>query len=321
MTFTLTRVPMDDGVKLAVYEWPLPSDPKALLQIAHGLAEHAGRYDRLAQALTQAGYGVFGSDHRGHGQTPERAIDKAFLAERDGFRRVVDDLATVQRHVAKKASGVPLVLLGHSFGSYLAQDFLFTHGGSLAGAVLSGTNAGVANLVRVGLAIAHLERRRVGPRATSKLLQLLSFGDFNRRFKPTRTDFDWLSRDAREVDKYLADPDCGFDFSVQGWIDLMGGLIRIDDPKQRARVPKSLPVYILAGAEDPVGRAGKGPKALAKAYRKAGLSDVTLTLYPNARHEMFNEINREEVTRDLITWLDVHVGHASNAARPRAVGG
>lgn len=312
MTFVTTRLSTDDSASLAVYEWAMPAGatPAAVVQISHGMAEHARRYDRAAQALVRAGYAVYASDHRGHGQTARSPEDLGFFAYTDGWSRVVADLHRVNRHIASRHEGVPIVLLSHSMGSFLAQDYLFTHGSTLAGAVLSGTNSGGAALVRVGLALAHVERLRIGARGRSKLLQAASFGDFNRRFKPTRTEFDWLSRDPAEVDKYIADPLCGFEMTVQGWIDVFGGLLRIDEQENRERIPRDLPVYLFAGAEDPVGRAGKGVLALAEAYRRAGISDVTHKLYPGGRHEMFNEINRDEVVADLVAWLDRHLSRA-----------
>ncbi len=309
MSFVTTHLPSDDGVELAVYEWPLPAgvQPKAAVQIAHGMAEHARRYDHVARALNAAGYVVYASDHRGHGQSVRAREDLGFFSDHDGWRKIVADMHRVNQHIGACHAGVPKVLLAHSMGSFALQTYLYTYEDSLSGAVLSGTNSGTAALVRAGRVIAKLERLRVGPHGKSPLLQLLSFGDFNRRFKPTRTESDWLSRDPVEVDKYIADPLCGFDMTVQGWIDVFGGLIDNDDPGNQARVGKKLPIYLFAGAEDPVGGAGKGVLALAAAYRRAGVLDVTHKLYPGGRHEMVNEVNRDEVVADLIAWLDAHV--------------
>jgi len=311
-TFSMEQLLRDDGSSVALYRWPAPTQPiKAAVQIAHGLAEHAARYDRLAEALTRAGYAVFANDHRGHGHTAQRPTDYGHLADRDGFQRVVEDLYAVNRYIAAQLPDIPRVLMGHSFGSFATQQYLATYGDSIVAAVLSGTNSGVAKLVRGGVAVASLERLRVGRRNRSELLQQLSFGSYNRAFEPTRTEFDWLSRDAAEVDKYVADPLCGFPMTTQTWNDLMRGLIQIEAPALQARVPKHLPVYIFAGDTDPVGRAGKGPRKLAESYARAGLTRVTLKLYPGGRHEMLNEINREEVTSDLIGWLNANVTPAA----------
>jgi alpha-beta hydrolase superfamily lysophospholipase len=312
MTFALTRLDRPDGVKLALYVWPAPSGPiKAAVQIAHGLGEHAARYDRLAQALTRAGYAVYASDHRGHGQTARKPDDYGHFADRDGWTRVVEDLHAVNAYIARERPSLPRVLFAHSFGSFVAQDYLSRYGDTLVGAVLSGTNSGVATAVKLGLGVAYLERLRLGAHNKSKLLFANSIGAYNKRFAPTRTASDWLSRDAAEVDKYVDDPMCGFDLTVQGWIDLMGGLIRIEHPALQQRVPKSLPVYLFAGDQDPVGRAGKGPRALLAAYQRAGLSCVSLKLYEGGRHEMVNELNRDQVVDDLVTWLDANIAHTS----------
>ncbi|HEX2678158.1 MAG TPA: alpha/beta hydrolase [Polyangiales bacterium] len=311
MSFATTRLPSDDGVELAVYEWPAPAKPKAALQISHGMAEHARRYDRMAQALLQAGYAVYASDHRGHGQTAREQEDLGFFAEQNGWQKLVDDVHRVNRHVAAKHPGLPLVLLGHSMGSFVAQEYLFTHGDTLAAAVLSGTDDNTSPLILAARGLAAVERLRIGPRGRSQLLNTATFGDFNRRFKPNRTDFDWLSRDNAEVDKYIADPLCGFVMTVQGWQDVYVGLGRVSDARNQARVPKDLPIYLFAGAEDPVGHAGKGVVAQARAYRRAGLTDITHKLYEGGRHEMVNETNRDEVVADLIAWLDKHVPASS----------
>jgi alpha-beta hydrolase superfamily lysophospholipase len=311
-TFQIGRLERGDGTSLAVYSWPEPAGPvKAVVQIAHGLAEHAGRYDRLAQALTQAGYQVYASDHRGHGQTPRAPADYGHFADSDGFERVVDDVYAVNRHLVSLRPGLPVVLLGHSFGSFVTQRYLGLYGDSLAAAVLSGTASGAAPLLRVAIGIARIERLRLGARNKSALLQKLTFGGYNNAFRPTQTDFDWLSRDAAEVAKYIADPLCGFDVTTQSWYDLLSGMLGNEDAALRARIPKGLPIYIMSGAADPTGRAGEGPKVLAKAYQTAGQERVTLRLYPGARHELLNEANRDEVTAELIRWLDSVFG-ASN---------
>jgi alpha-beta hydrolase superfamily lysophospholipase len=306
-SFTTTQLPAADGARLALYAWPQPRAAKAVVQIAHGLAEHAGRYDRLAQALVDAGYAVYASDHRGHGKTAQDPGELGFFAAEDGFRKLVSDLYCVQQFIAARhgdLGGLPRVLLAHSFGSLLAQAFLFEHAASVSAVVLSGSASPWPPVTLGGLAVAHAERLRLGPRGKSRLLQQLSFGAYNAAFGPTRTEFDWLSRDPDEVDKYLADPLCGFEASVQGWIDLLGGLLHVRSSERQRRIPKQLPIYLLSGAADPAGDQGKGPKRLAAQYARAGLERVTTRLYASARHELFNETNRDQVTQDLIEWLD-----------------
>ncbi|HEX4354614.1 MAG TPA: alpha/beta hydrolase, partial [Polyangiales bacterium] len=285
-----------------------PTGPiKAAIQIAHGLGEHAARYDRVATALTRAGYAVYASDHRGHGHTAVRPDDYGHFADRDGWNRVVEDLYAVTLHIASERPGSPRVIFGHSFGSFVVQDYVSRYGNALSGMVLSGTNSGDSANVMFSRLGAYLERVRIGPRNKSALIFNQSIGQFNKRFAPNRTTADWLSRDPVEVDKYVADPLCGFDLTTQGWIDLMGGLLGNNASSLRARVPKNLPVYLFAGELDPVGREGKGPRELYEAYQRAGLSRVRLKLYEGARHEMLNELERDQVTADLIGWLDSEI--------------
>jgi alpha-beta hydrolase superfamily lysophospholipase len=300
------RLPVGDGVELFVYRWqPEGGPPRAVLEIAHGMAEHGARYARLAERLTANGYAVYVPDQRGHGETATAPGDLGYFAERDGFAVATEDLFRLNRRIASDHLGVPLFLLGHSMGSLLAQRYLYTHGDSIGGAVLSGTSGGSPSIViSSAMAIAKLERKRLGPRGRSKLLSKLSFGGYNRRFKPARTEFDWLSSDPDEVDKYIADPFCGFDFTVQGWLDILDGVRANDRPENIARVPKNLPIYLFSGEQDPVGRETEAPKWLADSYRHAGVTDVTQRFYPGGRHEMFNERDRDRVERDLVAWLD-----------------
>lgn len=294
-----------DGVELFCYQWlPEQSTPwKAVVQIVHGLAEHAGRYDRLAQVLNQQQIGVYAHDLRGHGKTAGRPEQLGFFAEKDGWAKVVDDIHILNQHIAKAHPNVPRVLLGHSMGSMLAQDYIIQYSDTIRAACLSASIDNAGLLRYAGILAANLERLRLGPRGQSKLLNAMSFGDYNKPFKPNRTDFDWLSRDQAEVDKYIADPYCGFIASTQLWLDLLAALGDFAKPSQRAKVRKDLPLYLFTGSRDPVTRMGKAVDGLAKAYQTAGMQNITVKSYLDARHECFNETNRAEVTQDLIDWI------------------
>jgi alpha-beta hydrolase superfamily lysophospholipase len=300
-SFTL-RAP--DGASLFVYRWLPDAPPRAAVQIAHGVAEHAGRYARLAAALTAAGYAVFANDHRGHGRTARTPEDLGFFAARGGWWKCQDDLWQLNRRIAAEYPGVPIVLLGQSMGSFLAQHFISAHGDALAGVVLAGSNGRPARVAETVRRAALEERERLGPRGRSALLQSLTFGAFNKPFEPARTPYDWLSRDPAEVDRYVADPLCGFQPTVQLWIDLLDALYDVSGPVRQALIPRRLPVHVIAGTRDPVGGNSVGLRQLLAAYRSAGLERVTHRFYPKARHELFNEVNHDEVTRDLIAWLD-----------------
>ena len=289
----------DDGADIFVRRWLPDGEPRAAVQIAHGLAEHSARYARLAQALTDAGYAVYAHDHRGHGQSA-RAEDLGFFADRNGWQKCIGDLWTLNRRIAADLPGAPVVLLGHSMGSFMSQRLVAEHGDALAGAVLSGSNGAPPAIAGLGRLIARAERWRLGPRASSALLGQMFFGAFNKKFAPNRTEFDWLSRDPAEVDKYVADPLCGFPFSTQLGVDLLDALGGLSAPETVARIPKDLPMYIFSGARDPVGDNIDG---LIDAYRRGGLTRLAVKIYPDGRHEMLNETNRDEVTRDLLDWL------------------
>ena len=290
------------GRSIFVRRWSPEAAPRASVQIAHGLAEHSARYERLAVALTGAGYAVCVSDHRGHGPNCPPA-DLGYFADSDGWRACLDDLATVAARARADFPGLPQVFMGHSMGSFMGQTFIAEHGGELAAAVLSGTSGPAPAILGLGKLVTKFERWRLGPRGKSKTIQALLFGELNKPFKPARTDFDWLSRDKAEVDKYIADPLCGFEVTNQLAIDLVGALGGLASPDTAARIPKSLPIYIFSGSRDPVGAKLQG---LIDVYKSAGLT-VTAKIYPDARHETLNETNRDEVTADLLAWLNANV--------------
>jgi alpha-beta hydrolase superfamily lysophospholipase len=285
--------------------------PRAVVQIVHGLAEHAGRYARLAQALNAAGYAVYANDHRGHGRTAKSAEELGFLAEHDGWSKCVDDLWQLNRHIAAEQPGTPVFMIGHSMGATLAEQFMGDHGEALVGVVLSGANGKPTAMAALGRQITRAERLRLGARGKSKPVQSLTFDAFNKKFAPTRTAFDWLTRDPAEVDKYVADPLCGFPATVQLWVDLLDGWAAVSRPEHRKRVPRELPIYVIAGGRDPVSGNARQIGPWIEEYRAAGATNVELRIYPEARHEVFNESNRDEVTRDLLQWLERVAGTVS----------
>jgi alpha-beta hydrolase superfamily lysophospholipase len=290
----------DDGQTLLGRRWLPEGSPRAVLQIAHGLAEHSARYARLAAALNAAGYAVYANDHRGHGPKAAPA-DLGHFADEGGWDKVVGDLWTFNRLIAAEQPGLPIVFLGHSLGSFLGRGFLAKHSDALAGAALSGSNGKPPAIATLGRLIAREERLRLGKRGKSALILQLWFGEFNKPFKPARTDFDWLSRDERQVDEFVADPLCGFPFTTQLAIDVLDALPYVTSQKSLATIRKDMAVYVFSGERDPVGANIKG---LIQDLKAAGFTQLTTRLYPGARHETLNETNRDEVTRDLIAWLD-----------------
>jgi len=290
----------DDGESLFARRWLPAAPPRAIVQIVHGLTEHSARYARLAAALNDAGYGVYAADLRGHGPRAA-AADRGHFADEGGWDKVVGDLWTLNRRIAADEPGTPIVLLGHSLGSFLGRSFIARHSDALAGVVLSGSSGRPPMIATFGRIIAREERLRLGRRGKSDPVFQMWFGDFNKPFRPARTAFDWLSRDEKEVDAYVADPFCGFPFTTQLAIDVLDALPHATSPASLAAIRKDMPIYVFSGERDPVGANIKG---LIGDLKAAGFTRLTTRLYPGARHETLNETNRDEVTRDLIAWLD-----------------
>jgi alpha-beta hydrolase superfamily lysophospholipase len=301
----------DDQKPIFVHRWrPDEGAPvKGFVHIAHGMAEHGARYARFAGALVAAGYAVHANDHRGHGKTA--ASDERGWMGPDGFHRAVRDLIQLVRAGKEQYPGVPAVIFGHSMGSYMVQSLLIESGGAVQAAILSGTGGKPSPMAAAGRVVARLERLRNGDHGTSGLLQALSFDAFNKGFRPNRTAFDWLSRDDAEVDAYIADPLCGFAVSTQLWVDVLDGMGEISQPDRQARIPRDLPIYIFAGSEDPVGERTRSVSQLVGAYARAGVKDVTHRFYAGARHETLNETNRDQVTAEVIEWLQARLATAA----------
>lgn len=271
-----------DGLELAAYEWGVP-DPRGIVQIAHGLAEHSARYDRFARALNAAGYTARATDHRGHGASIA-GVPGDFGP--GGFDALIDDVAA---YGATLRNDVPLFLLAHSMGSFAAQSVILTHSEQYAGVVLSGSTS--LDLLAAGMAQAE------GP---------VGLEAFNAGFEH-RTGYEWLSRDEAEVDRYVADPLCGFDLPDATVPALFGSAATLADPTALAAIRPGLPLLIASGSDDPLAGGGQLVDVLGSRYRAAGLTDVTVKLYAGARHEILNELNRDEVTSDVVAWLDARL--------------
>jgi alpha-beta hydrolase superfamily lysophospholipase len=298
-----------DGTQIFTYLW-MPdnaSSVKGVVQIAHGMAEHAGRYECFAGVLTEAGYAVYANDHRGHGKTAGSQEEVGYFAAEKGWEKVMEDMHALTGIIKKECPQKPVILFGHSMGSFLSRDYSMHYGNELSGLVLSGTGGDPGAIGKVGLFIAKTEAAIRGKKAKSEMMNKLSFGAFNGAFKPNRTDYDWLTRDDAEVDKYINDPWCGAVFTAGFFCDMLGGINYVNQKENIAKIPKSMPIYIFSGAKDPVGGNTKGVSQVYNALKDAGMGDVTLKFYEQGRHEMLNEINRDEVFSDVIAWMNKHV--------------
>lgn len=281
---TLTLTSAADGTELFVRTWRGGDRVRATVQILHGMGEHSGRYARLAGRLVAAGYAVVAHDHRGHGQSA--SLDTLGHFGTNGWEALVADAAQVGAWADIEFAAPARVVIGHSMGSFALQQYLLDHSELIAGAVLSATSA-VDVLAGV-----------VDPTQPADLTL------FNDPFEPARTPYDWLSRDEAEVDLYVADERCGIGVDAQATADMMRSAPRLADPDALRSIRADLPVLLIAGTEDPLSANLALVELVASRYRDAGLADVDVKGYPEARHELFNEINRDEVTRDVLAWLD-----------------
>ncbi|MGG2201515.1 MULTISPECIES: alpha/beta hydrolase [Paenibacillus] len=304
-----------EGVLITVHRW-LPEEGapvKAVVQIAHGLAERAQRYARLADKLTRSGYAVYANDHRGHGLTAGTP-DRVTHIGPNGFDRMAEAMVQLTDRIRLDYPGLPVYVLGHSMGSFLTLLYMERYPGKADGFVLSGTKGKQTILHGLGFALGGLFSALQGGTHRNRLLNWLTTGQHNLPFRPNRTRHDWLSRDEAEVDAYAGDPLCNAAATNECIRYMIKGLLDAHRPEQLRRIPKSLPVYLFAGERDPVGGMGKSFLWLVRELQSQGLHDVSYKLYPDGRHEMLNETNREEVMEDLLQWLEARVNAVS--ARP-----
>jgi alpha-beta hydrolase superfamily lysophospholipase len=290
-TSTETRFDLtaDDGKVVEAHRWQGAAPPRAIVQIAHGMGEHSLRYRPLADALVGAGNVVYANEHRGHGKGAQARGELGEFGPR-GFAGLVEDMAQLSRHARAAHPGLPLILVGHSMGSFAAQYYLVRHSELLAGAVLSGTAA----LDLLGAALQSGFRLE----------------DMNAALPDVRTPFDWLSRDPAQVDAYIADPLCGFTVSAEGMGSMFAHLAELAPSAMQSRIRSELPLYLFIGDEDPVSNKAQWFYPLVERYREAGLRDVSCHVFGGARHETLNETNREEVFAVLLAWIARVVGQA-----------
>lgn len=288
---------------------PPKKDIKALIIINHGMAEHIERYSRFASYLVSKGFAVYGEDHRGHGLTAGSEENTGYFADEQGWMKVVGDIRALYLLASKEQNSVPVFFFGHSMGSFLTRHYLSLYGSELAGAVISGTGSHSSALLTVAGTMAKIESSLKGRKHRSKMLDTMSFGAYNKPFdQENQTGFEWLSRDSKEVQKYVEDPYCGFISKSGMYVDLFKGLQVINHPDCFKATDSKLPLLLYSGKSDPVGgEQGKGVRSVADSYRKAGVEDLTLILKDDFRHECLNELDRDKVFEEIYDWLAARI--------------
>ena len=294
----------DNQHQIYVREWTPDGAVRGIVQLAHGIAEHIARYDGFAQFLAEHGFLVAGNDHLGHGKSAADESEIGVFAENGGWQYAVSDMRTLTTMLQEAHPETPTFLFGHSMGSFLTRTYIINWRTGLSGAVISGTGQQSALLVRGGEMMANLEVRQKGHAFKSERLNTMAFGKYNDGIAHPNTACDWLSRDTEVVDKYVTDPLCGWVPSAGMFRDMMGGIKFISAKKNVKRMNPELPVLFVSGEADPVGENGKGVMRAYRSFIAAGMSDVTLKLYPGGRHEMLNEINKDQVFEDVLAWLE-----------------
>ena len=301
--FTEFTFPSKDGIhKCHASLWTPEGEPRAVVQIVHGVADYMGRYDHFARYLADHGFVVCGEDHLGHGRTVDDG-KYGYFGKKDGWTLVTADVRQLRLLMGEKYPGVPYFLMGHSMGSFLSRTYLCAYPGTVDGCILSGTGQEKAAVVAAGKAVSSVVCALRGPDAVSPL----SLGSYNKQFAPNRTTADWICRDEAVVDAYLKDPFCTFEPTAGLVRDMMGGLQYISSEKALSQMDPSTPVYLFSGDRDPVGGNGEGVKKVYGFFKDHGTADLTMKLYPGGRHEMHNEINKGEVYADVLAWLEKHI--------------
>ena len=296
------KIKMSDGKNVALHTFVPEGDVKAVVQLSHGMSEHSMRYENLGKFLCDNGFAFYAHDHRGHGETAESVEDLGFLAENDGFNRVVEDLASMIKKCKEDFPGKKVFLLAHSFGSFVSQCYIEKYGSEIDGVVLCGSAGPRLMLTGAGRLISGIVMKCSGKRKKSAFLDTLVFGTYNKGIEEESSSA-WICRDENIVKIYDDDPFCGFKVTNEFFYDFLGGLCSIHKKKNMNKIPKDLPIFLIAGDADPVGEYGKSVKKLFSTYKKLGIKDVSLKIYPEARHELFNEPNKEDVMKDFLVWV------------------
>lgn len=293
----------DERTQIHGIEWIPDGEVKAVLQICHGMVEYINRYHDFAVYLAERGICVVGHDHLGHGKSICSEEEHGFFPQPDGNKCVIGDIHKLRGMTKEKYPHVPYFMLGHSMGSFLLRQYLTMYADGLAGAVIMGTGYQPLMILKAGQMVCKIVAAFKGWKYRSELVNSLSFGSFNKKFEPAETPKDWVTSDKVIRDAYVKDPLTSFTFTVGGYYQMFEGMKVLDTKGSVDKIPKDIPVFFVAGADDPVGNFGKGVTKIYEKYKGAGIQDVSMKLYPNDRHEILNETDRAQVYEDLYQWF------------------
>lgn len=298
-------VTMRDGYESYIYRWEPEENAEivGVIQLMHGSCEHSKRYNDFAKFLTDNGYIVYSNDLRGHGLSVKVKEDLGYFGDKNGWNIVVEDLFELTQYIKQRHRGLKLIIIGHSMGSFLARHYAIVHGAEINAIIAIGTAHNPKTLLKLGKFLAERDIRKNGLKHRSDLLNKMSYDSFSNQFKPIRTKQDWLTRDEDIVNRYIEDELCGFIFTSSGFKDMFEGLLFITNRKNIIKTPKELPFMLLSGEKDPVGGNGKMVYKAFKEYKKAGLKNIQMKLYKDMRHEILNEIGKEEVYKNILNWI------------------
>ncbi len=308
-TFTDFTFPSSTGKNTIHARKCVPDgEVRGVVQIAHGIAEYIDRYDPFMRFLAENGFVAVGNDHLGHGKSITKPEEQGIFAEQDGWSYVVADMDKLHDLTAAEYPGLPYIFFGHSMGSFLTRTYLILHPEKPTLAIICGTGHQSGVMVWAGNTIAQMMVNSKGPRGNGETLNNIAFGSYTKGYAEVRTPFDWLNRNPDEVDKYINDPLCGFIAKVSLFRDMMGGIKFIQKSSNAAKMNKDTPILFISGSADPVGENGKGVDRAYQFFLRAGMKDVTEKLYPEARHELLNELNKDEVMADVLKWINEKLG-------------
>lgn len=282
---------------------------RCIVQIVHGMAEYVERYEEFAEFLTDRGFVVTGEDHLGHGKSVNEDGKFGYFCEQDPATVLVRDVHRLKKATMEKYPNVPYVMIGHSMGSFIARNYMFRYGTGIDAAVVMGTGMPHRAALVIMKMVISMQKMFFGSGKKAKLLDKLTFGNYNQRITDPKTSYDWLSKDEERVEKYINDPLCGFVFTINGFQVINELISRLYHPENLERIPKKMPVFLISGDADPVGDYGKGVRRAYISLRAVGLEDIKVKLYEGDRHELLNDTNRQNVMQDIYNWISEKVLH------------